>query len=213
MTRPKRRAATGHAVLLSTLTLALAACEAPSPDAGTLAAAQPPAREPATVVDSVIPMDEALRRFRVDLTEPGAMTSGAATRDGLVQGVVDALVANDTTAFERLTLDRAEWAWLYYPTSTTALPPYELPPGLAWFQLQERNRRGVLRALRELGGHELDYRGYTCDPEPVEGPNRLWSHCAVTLSRDGGDPVTLRIFGAILERDGRFAVLSYTNDF
>ena len=95
-----------------------------------------------------------------------------------------------------------------------AKPPYELPPALAWFQLQETNRKGALRALRELGGHELDYRGYTCGPEPsVEADNRVWTGCLVTVGRDGDAPIPLKLFGAILERDGRFAVLSYDNDF
>ena len=108
----------------------------------------------------------------------------------------------------------AEWSWLYYPYDKLSKPPYELPPGMAWLQLQETNRKGVLRALRELGGHEIDFRGYTCDPEPeVEGDNRIWTGCRITLARDGTDPVTLPLFGAILERDGRFKILSYKNDF
>ena len=199
-----------HPLVFLALALVATACEKPDPDAGTLSAAP----SPATVVDSVLPMDVALDRFRADLSEARALTSGADTRDALVRSVVDALAASDTMAFEALAVDRAEWAWLYFPSSTVARPPYELPPGLAWFQLQERNRRGALRALRELGGHALDYKGYACDPEPsMEGANRLWTNCAVTLGRDGAEPVTLRLFGAILERDGRFAVLSYTNDF
>lgn len=171
----------------------------------------PPAQ--AGVVDSVFPMDVALDRFRADLAEPEALTSGAATRDELVRGVVEALVVRDTAAFVPLAVSRAEWAWLYFPTSTVAKPPYELPPALAWFQLQEKNRQGVLRALRELGGHALGYREYSCDLEPtVEGSNRVWSGCVVSLTRDG-EPVTLKLFGAIVERDGRFAILSYANDF
>jgi len=190
----------------------LFACEARAPRSDSAEAAESPATK--GVVDSVLPMDVALDRFRADLEEPDRMRSGADTRDALVQGVMDALAANDTTAFEGLAVNRAEWAWLYFPTSINARPPYEIPPALAWFQLQERNRKGALRALRELGGHSLDYRGYACDPEPtLEGENRLWTGCTVTLSRDGAPPVTLRLFGSILERDGRFAVLSFTNDF
>ena len=159
-------------------------------------------------------MDVALDRFRADLEEPARLKSGADSRDGLVRGVIDALAANDTSAFETLAVDRAEWAWLYFPTNVLSKPPYELPPALAWFQLQETNRKGALRALRELGGHELDYRGYTCGPEPsVEADNRVWTGCLVTVGRDGDAPIPLKLFGAILERDGRFAVLSYDNDF
>lgn len=180
----------------------------PATDTASTTPAQP------QVVDSVLPMEVALDRFRADLEEAAALTSGAGTRDALVQDVIDALEANDTTAFEKLAVSRAEWAWLYFPTSPVAHPPYELPPGLAWLQLQEGNRKGVLRALRELGGHDVDYKGYTCDPEPKqEGDNTLWTGCRVTLSRDHGEVVTIGLFGAILERDGRFAVLSFANDF
>ena len=166
------------------------------------------------VVDSVIPMDVAMDRFRADLAEPAGLHSDIRSRDDLVARVIQALQDNDTTAFERLAVNRAEWAWLYYPTSVLYQPPYELPPGLAWFQLQETNRKGVFRALRELGGHQIDVRSYTCDPEPTpEGENRVWTGCRITLSRDAGEPVTTRLFGAVLERWGRFEVLSYDNDF
>jgi hypothetical protein len=164
-------------------------------------------------MDSVLPMDVALDRFRKDLPRPDSLR-GVTNRDTLVLRVIEALRTSDTTAFERLAVNRAEWVWLFYPTNVQAKPPYELPPGLAWFQLQETNRKGVFRALRELGGHTLDYQGYRCDPNPtVEGENRLWTGCVVTLGRDGAAPVTLRLFGAILERGGRFAILSYANDF
>jgi hypothetical protein len=170
-------------------------------------------RPPGDVIDSVLPMDVALDRFRKDLPRPDSLR-GVSNRDTLVLGVIQALRSNDTLAFERLAVNRAEWAWLFYPTNVQARPPYELPPGLAWFQLQETNRKGVFRALREMGGHRLDLRGYRCDPRPtVEEENRLWTGCTVTLARDGAAPVTLHLFGAILERRGRFAILSYANDF
>lgn len=192
------------------LLVLLAACGGGTPP-DELASADPSVTH---VVDSIIPIGEALARFREGLTEPTGLGGGADTRDDLVSMVVHALEAQDTVAFERLAVDRAEWAWLYYPTNVLSKPPYELPPALAWFQLQETNRRGVLRALRELGGRQLHYEGYTCRPEPaVENDNRVWTGCRLTLRRDGGDPVSLPLFGSILERHGRFAVLSYDNDF
>lgn len=196
---------------LAPLIVLLAACDRGAPPS-QVAAAEGEVRH---VVDSIIPMDEALTRFRVGLTEPTGLAGGADSRDELVSSVIHALEAQDTLAFEELAVSRAEWAWLYFPTNVLSKPPYELPPALAWFQLQETNRKGVLRALRELGGHELDYRGYSCSPEPtIEGDNRTWTGCVVTLRRDDDtDRVTMKLFGAIVERDGRFAVLSYDNDF
>lgn len=195
---------------LMPLLVLLLACES-----GALPAQVASADDAVTqVVDSVIPMEEAVARFRAHLPKPTGLSSGADSRDELVAKIVQALEAQDTLAFEDLAVNRAEWAWLYFPTDVLSEPPYELPPSLAWFQLQETNRKGVLRALRELGGHRLAYQACTCSEAPsLEGKNRVWTGCRVTLRRDDGDPVALRLFGAILERGGRFAVLSYDNDF
>ena len=192
------------------LALVLAAC---SP--GDRAADEPtPDVAPAVVVDSVMPMDVALARFREGLIEPSALQGGAASRDELVEGIVRALEASDTAAFESLAVDRAEFAWLYFPDAPIARSPYELSPSLAWFRLQEGNRQGVFRALRDFGGRDLGYQGYRCAVTPVqEGENRLWTGCLVALTNGPAGAASVPLFASILERGGRFAVLSYGNDF
>lgn len=168
----------------------------------------------ASVVDSVVPISVALDRFRAGLEQPGGLHGNVIYRDTLVRLVMQALEESDTLAFEQIAVNRAEWAWLYYPTNILAQPPYELPPALAWFQLQETSRKGVFRALREYGDQKLDYRGYRCDPQPtIEDQNRLWTNCIVTVARAGEPSKDVRLFGAILERTGHFAILSYDNDF
>src|SRR5690606_19148997 len=194
----------GHTVLVA-CSIAWVACTGAAPE-------QAPA--PAAVVDSVPPMEVALERFRSGLPEPERLESGASDMETLVRRVVDALVRNDTLVFERLAVNRAEFAWLYYPTTAVAQPPYELPPALAWFQMQERSRRGVFRALAAYGGVELRYAGHQCDPAPrIEGANRIWTGGRTPIARPGEAPAPVRVFGAVIERDGRFAVLSYDNDF
>lgn len=192
------------------LPLLTTACSPGEPGAGDGG----PVAEPATVVDSVLPMPVMLERFRTGLPEATVLHGGEESRDALVQRVVRALEAADTAAFEGMAVGLSEWAWLYYLTSAQALPPYELPPALAWVQTRENNRKGVLRALERLGGKSLDYRGYACQDEPAEeGENRVWIGCLVTLGADGGEPASVRLFSAILERDGRFKILSFANDF
>jgi hypothetical protein len=159
-------------------------------------------------------MDVMLGRFRAEIQEPEGFAGAADSRDALVARVVRALELADTAAFEEMAVTLPEWAWLYFPTSVQAQPPYELPPGMAWLRVQHDNRTGVLRALGRLGGRTLDYRGHTCEPEPaVGGDNRVWVGCLVTLGRDGEEATPIRLFSAILERNGRFAILSYANDF
>ena len=167
-----------------------------------------------TVVDSVVPIGEALARFRADVGEvPTGHRGGADSPEALARETMRLLAAADTSAFAALTVDRAEFAWLYYESSPLAKPPYELPPALMWFQLQQGNRIGLFRLLRELGGRRLEYERLVCDRHPVvQGENRLWSGCRVRLAVDG-ETRELRLFGAMLERGGRVKMLSYDNDF
>jgi hypothetical protein len=192
------------------LALAVGAC---APEAGPANGAAP-LETPATVVDSVLPMQVMLDRFRADVPEPRSLRGATDTRDELVARVVRALEQADTAAFVEMAVSLPEWAWLYYPSSLQARPPYELPPGMAWLAVQNNNRTGVLRALERFGGRPLTYGGYTCTEEPtVEGENNVWVGCLVTIGRQGEEPMPIRLFSAILERDGRFAILSYANDF
>jgi hypothetical protein len=168
----------------------------------------------APVVDSAVTVREALARFRADIHDvPTGLRGGGDSPEALTREVVRRLANADTSAFAGITVDRAEFAWLYYETSPLAKAPYELPPALMWFQLQQGNRTALFRLLRELGGRGLEYEGLVCDPDPlVQGENRLWSGCRARLAVDG-ESRELRLFGAMLERGGRVKMLSYDNDF
>jgi hypothetical protein len=195
-------------LLIAAALLLSAACdrEAPRP----AAASAPPAL---AAVDSAIPPDLALAGFRADLGTPPTDLRGARRSiDTLIADAVRALALSDTAAFEPLAMDRAEFAYLYYPASPFAHEPYELPPGLVWMQIQETNRASVFRALGSYGGREWRYLGYRCAPGPaLQGRNRIWSDCVVAMGA-GADTVRARLVGRILERDGRFKVLSYATD-
>jgi len=188
--------------------VALAACGRGEPRPEQ--AGPPPASSGA--VDSIVPMAAALDRFTAGLERPADLRSTARSHEVLVARMIAAVARSDTASLEPLAIDRAEFGYLYYPTTRTAQPPYELPPSLAWFQLQERNRRGVFRMLRDFGGRALVLRGLECASEPtIEGENRIWSGCRVSLTRDGEEITPVKLFGAILERNGHFSFLSFAN--
>lgn len=166
----------------------------------------------ATVIDSIFPLAEALRRFRADIPEVQALAGGADSRDDLVRRFVRALETRDTSAIRDLVLSRAEYAWLYYPTSSFSREPYYQMPQLNWFLSFEDSRKGITRALRRFGGGDLQYAGYACpDSALVDGGLRFWHRCTIALGR-AGVPKQLRLFGSIVERDGQFKFYSYAND-
>src|SRR5690606_29048240 len=117
---------------------------------------------------------------------PTDLIGGTGSIEALTRRVVELLAASDTSGFEAIALDRAEFAYLYYEDSPLAQPPYELPPELTWFRQQQASRTGVLRALREFGGRALRPVDAACDSGPaVQGENRIWSTCWAEVAVDG----------------------------
>ena len=167
--------------------------------------AGPPAAEAALgVMDSVRPREVELERFRATTDRVTGLTGGARTRDALVLGFIEAVEAGNPAAAQSLALSRAEFGWLYYPSNPFGRPPYDLSPELFWFTMDSNGRKERDRVLQHLGGRPLGYRGYHCPAASgIEGENRIHAPCEVTF-KDHGEVVTARLFGPIIERDGRF---------
>jgi hypothetical protein len=191
-----------HQLMLSLVCLAAAACGSDG---------RPGRAEAATHVDSIVPRDVELAQFRAGLVEPTGLTGGAASRDALVRRFMDALEHRDTTTLESLRMTQAEFAYLYYPTNPEARPPYDLSPGLMWFLLEGRSRRGLVHALEDRGGVTLHYAGYSCANRSRQGDNTVWSGCTVRRRQAAGDTMVEMLFGPIIERGGRFKFVSYAN--
>lgn len=174
-----------------------------------------PWRKPGDKIDSILPMPEYLRRFREGLTEPAEFRGGATSRDALARRFLSAVSARDSGAFAALVISRAEFAWLVFPHHVYATPPYELDPGIFWMQLTAGSAKGLGRTLERLGGKALAFQALHCQQDTVQvngGPVRVWSSCGIRY-REGDRLLTRRLFGSIIEREGRFKLLSYANDF
>jgi hypothetical protein len=171
--------------------------------------------KPATgsTVDSLVPRDEALRRFQEGMPRLEELQGGESSRAAVIEAYVHALETPDTVTIARLAITRAEFAWLYYPTTPQGLPPYDVEPGLLWFLLSSRSDKGARRALTVYGGQRHRVISEDCGETGArEGENTIWGPCTVRWVGESGDTVATRLVGQILEREGRFKVLSYSND-
>lgn len=163
--------------------------------------------------DVLLPMPEMIARFQEGLPVLDALGDGAASsRDELIAELVSAIEDSSAARLRSLRLDAAEFAWLYFPESRYTEKPYELPPETLWMLMDQNGLKGETRLLRRFGGRRLDVTGYTCEDEPRrEGPNTFWEQCLVT--RVGADGTrAMRLFGSIMERDGRYKFVSMSND-
>ena len=163
------------------------------------------------VVDSAMPVEVMLERFRRDLPRPARLSGGLASREELVRGFIAALEASDTAALRRMLLQKDEFAWLYYPTTVLSRKPYELPPELLWFQLQGQSEKGASLLLSDRAGAPLGYLGHECGLQRNEGENTIYGHCVVRRVTEAGDTAGDRLFGLIVERGGIYKFVSYAN--
>lgn len=174
--------------------------------------AMPAQRAPARVVDSILPRAEALRRFQLNLTPVGELESPYASRDSLMAAFVKALGDRDTAALASMAVSRAEFGYLYYPTNPQSLPPYDLGPGLMWDLLQQRSERGVRRALAIYGGQRFQLLSHDCGQgSSREGENTVVGPCALRLRDQRGKSLSVGLISQIVERGGRYKILSYAN--
>jgi hypothetical protein len=170
-----------------------------------------PAAAVAVGVDSAVSREEALRRFRASVAPVTSLSSGATSLVDLTRAVVSAAGARDTTKLRDLVVTRAEFAWLYYPTAAQGLPPYDLSPQLLWFLSVGGSEKGLGQLIDVLGDRAVTYAGHRCDPPRYEGANTLWGPCVVRVAVPPADTAEARLFGLVLERGGRFKVLSFAN--
>jgi hypothetical protein len=172
-------------------------------------------QQPGYVIDSILPMDENFRRFRAGLDSVATLSGGAPSADSLVRSLLTAIATRDTALARELVLNRAEFAWSYYPDHELAKPPYEISPAFLWSQIQNGSTKGITRLFTRFGGRDITYRGLNCDADRIieRGRFREREYCLVSFHDAQDGPSELRMFAAIVERDGRFKFLSYANDF
>ena len=152
-------------------------------------------------------IQDELAAFRSGMTVQPRTLDGPPSRDSLVRLFERAVAKGDTTALNRLQITREEFAYLYYPDSKMARPPYELGPDMMWMQIQSQSSRGLQRLLAKKRGRRLGIRSLEC--QPPDRQNAVVIHqCGVRTSTDA---TPKQLFGSIIERDGRFKFVGYSN--
>jgi hypothetical protein len=155
---------------------------------------------------------EALALFREGLPVVTGLAHGEGSLEALIRRVVLAIDRRDTNVVRALAVTRAEFAYLYYPKSPYVRPPTRQEAPLAWFLLIEGSQKGITRAFNRYGGRRLGYAGYSCAHSRKDSELTAWSACLVRFTIGPGDTLTTRLFGGVIERGGRYKILSYAND-
>lgn len=164
------------------------------------------------VVDSAVPIAEQLDRFQKTIPEKtDTLRHASKSITSLVTRWTLAVASSDTAALNAMILDRAEFAYLYYPGSKMSLPPYEAPPQVLWGQMLASSEDGAQNILKLFSAGSFKVGGVNCPTPPVvEGANKLHEGCTLKVERAGASSEG-SYFGTIIERDGRFKFVSYAS--
>ena len=149
-----------------------------------------------------------LATFRSGMAAPSSL-AGPSSRDSLVRLFERALAKRDTAGLDRLQITREEFAYLYYPDSKMARPPYELGPDVMWLQIRSQRDRGLRRLVAKYGGQKIGIRNLEC--RTPERQNSVIIHQCGVRTREAEYSVPKQLFGSIIERDGRFKFVGYAN--
>jgi hypothetical protein len=130
--------------------------------------------------------------------------------DELTARFVTAVSAGDTAAMHRLRVTAQEHntiMWSEFPASRL-----NHPADLAWRNVDARSVRDAARIRREYAGATYDVAGTSCRDGVTEYETfRVHSDCWVTLRRTGSR-FDAKLFGSVVEMDGRFKVIGIRTD-
>ncbi len=171
---------------------------------------------PGYVVDSILPVEEMLRRFRTAVGgDPvTALQYGSDSRDALVARFMKAVASSDSLDLHRMAINAREFADLVYPESPNTHPPYRQDPALMWRTIQNPSVSGLTRLLRRTDEIPAKLESYACKGRTAkQGRNTLTGGCFLRVADKSGEISTHRYFGSIIERGGIFKIVSYRNEF
>ena len=171
-------------------------------------------RPPDGHIDSILPIEEEIRRFRAKAPDtPTQLSGGAGSRDDLVRRWVGAIETRDSVALSGMLMNAAEYITFYYPESPYTRPPYRQSPAVRWSLITNTSLQGASRVWTRHAGLPMGYTGYRCNPEPeILGQNRIWTGCVVDWE-NGAQKGSVQLFGPIIERDGEFKFVTYASDY
>ena len=112
-----------------------------------------------------------------------------------------------------LALTESEFRDIAYPRLPASRPERNTSAEFLWEMLHQRSRRSLASTLDRRGGRRyelvaVDFAGETTD----YGPFRVHRKTVLTVRTPAGEEETLRVFGSLLEQDGRYKIFSFVTD-
>ncbi len=126
---------------------------------------------------------------------------------------LELVAAGDAERLSRLALSETDFREAVYPRLPASRPERNTSAEFLWGMLHQRSRHALAFTLDRHRGQRyeliaVDFVGETTD----YGPFQVHRETVLTVETPDGERGTLRIFGSMLEQDGRYQIFSYVTD-
>jgi hypothetical protein len=141
------------------------------------------------------------------------LAHSSASTDELARAVVDAVERRDREALQVLALNEREFREHVWPELPAARPERNLPFSFVWGDLNQKSESGLAQMLERHGGRRYTIAEVRLRGETTRYPTYLVHRDGeLTVMDERGAQQHLRLFGSVLEKNGRFKVFSYVVD-
>jgi hypothetical protein len=147
----------------------------------------------------------------VTRTEPGGLPARAAAPAAAAARILDGLLAADKNALRRETVSEPEFLQSLWPWFRGADPGDTRTARFVWEQYSMRSEAGLQGVFKAYAGLPLELVSLRHGGVEEHGGFRLLTRPVVTV-RVRGEIAEVRLFGSIIEQNGRFKVYGFKTD-
>jgi hypothetical protein len=131
----------------------------------------------------------------------------------LSREVMAAIARNDRARLDELALSEEEFRTVVWPRLPSSRPEVGLPIDYAWGDLHAKSAGYLSATLASFAGQhfeliDVQFRGETTDYERF----RVHRTSVLEVRGESGETTRVRMFGSMIELDGRVKVFSYVVD-
>jgi hypothetical protein len=141
-----------------------------------------------------------------------AIDAGEPSIEALARSVLDAFEARDVERLAALAIDEREFHAVVWPDLPASRPERNLDADFVWTDLRVRSSAARHRALLVHGGRRYELVRVRVAGATTQHRHYLVHRKTVLEVRHAGGGEEVRLFGSVLEQDGRFKVFSYNID-
>lgn len=144
---------------------------------------------------------------------PARLAHSQDSPEALARAVVSALEQRDIDTLNKLAINEAELREHVWPELPAARPERNLPFSYVWGDLHQKSTARLGQTIAKHGGKEyklvsMRFAGGTTPYKSY----RVHRDSEITVTDAEGGTQQIRLFGSVLEKDGRFKVFSYVID-